>query len=126
MLWQDVDLLSHQQGQEGPQSRGLHVVPAYPLHPEVRSLPGNLVAPKKKMKVKPSLSILLDLHSLKLFKNTLIEGNVAYRFSFGSSLSFKSWNTNISLWYKMQKNHMSPNCLCTIEKDFSKKTNSKQ
>lgn len=49
MLRQSADLLSHQRGLEGRQSQGLHVVPAFPLHPEVQSLPGSLVVPRKLM-----------------------------------------------------------------------------
>lgn len=40
------NLLFHQRVHEGPQSQGLHVVPAYPPHPEVQSLPGSLVGPR--------------------------------------------------------------------------------
>lgn len=44
---QNASLLSLRRGLEGQQSQGLHAVPAYPLHPEVQSLPGSLVDPRK-------------------------------------------------------------------------------
>lgn len=100
---QNADSLFHRRDLEDRQSQNLPEFLSFLPHPEVQSLPGSLADPTKltrkpqnQVKSKSYLSYF-NYISMSTDINKALADLVAYSFSFGSSLSFKSWYTKVSL-----------------------------